>query len=157
MWKNQIGHVVIEPVPMEAHQLIKEITCLLSWLKHSVCLTFARMPSRVAVATRSFVAVLLALARRFEVLLQVNRDSSAEQLVKAYRKLLLKTHPDKGGRKGDFQKLQKAKETWDEARKGATPQGGRRQEGRLAVDMSRATIRRFCSEPIKVKQHYLTD
>ena len=104
MWENSVGHVFIDQVAMEADKLVKETTCLLSWLKHSVCLTFARMPSRVAVATRAFVAVLLALARRFEVLLAVNRDSSAEQLVKAYRKLLLKTHPDKGGRKVDFQK-----------------------------------------------------
>ncbi len=108
---------------METNKLIGEIACSLPWLKRSVCMTFARMPSRVAVATRTFVAVLLALARLFEVLLQVNRDSSAEQLVQP--EILFKTHPDEGGRKVEFDKLQKAKETWDEARKGATPQGGR--------------------------------
>ena len=62
--------------------------------------------SRFLVATRAFVKVLLALARTYELALQVNRESSAEQLVKAYKKVLLKAHPDKGGRKEDVQKLQ---------------------------------------------------
>ena len=81
--------------------------------------------SNVGAATRAFVSVLLLLARSYEVALQVNRDSSPEQLVKAYRRLLLKTHPDKGGKKEDQQKLQAAKENWDRARKGASAQGGR--------------------------------
>jgi hypothetical protein len=87
------------------------------------------MLSKVGVATRAFVVVLLALAKRYKLLLTVNRDSSTEQLVKAYRKLLLKAHPDKGGRKVDFQKLQQAKETWDAVRKGPVNQGGRPSAG----------------------------
>ena len=68
------------------------------------------MPSSLfLVATRAFVKVLLALARTYELALQVNRESSAEQLVKAYKKVLLKAHPDKGGRKEDVQKLQEVK------------------------------------------------
>ena len=66
----------------------------------------AMASSRFLVATRAFVKVLLALARTYELALQVNRESSAEQLVKAYKKVLLKAHPDKGGRKEDVQKLQ---------------------------------------------------
>ena len=83
--------------------------------------------SRFLVATRAFVKVLLALARTYELALQVNRESSAEQLVKAYKKVLLKAHPDKGGRKEDVQKLQEVKETWEKARKEKEPrpQGGR--------------------------------
>ena len=89
--------------------------------------------SRVGVATRAFVAVLIALARSYELALQVNRDSSAEQLLKAYRKLLLKTHPDKGGLKVDQQKLQAAKENWDRARKASPGRAGGRPSAPAAA------------------------
>ena len=88
--------------------------------------TVLGMPaSKLGLATRAFVAVLLSLARRYELLLQVNRDSPEEQLVKSYKKLLLKTHPDKGGRKEDLQKLQAAKEEWEKARQASTGKAGR--------------------------------
>ena len=44
------------------------------------------MLSKVGIATRAFVVVLLALAKRYEILLTVNRDSSTEQPVKASRR-----------------------------------------------------------------------
>ena len=81
--------------------------------------------SRLELATRAFVVVLLALARRYELVLQVNRESPAEQLVKSYRKLLLKVHPDKGGCKEDVQKLQAAKEEWETARQTSGGKAGR--------------------------------
>ena len=70
---------------------------------------------KVGAATRAFVVVLLVLARSYELILAVNRDSSREQLLKAYRKVLLKVHPDKGGKKEDAQTLQAAKVKWDSA------------------------------------------
>ena len=70
-------------------------------------------------ATRALVSVLLVLARSYLVVLEVNRDSPTEQVLKAYRKVLLKVHPDKGGKKADTQKLQEVKEAWDKARKGS--------------------------------------
>jgi curved DNA-binding protein CbpA len=76
--------------------------------------------SRVGAAARAFVAVLLLLARRYELVLEVNRDSSPERLLKAYRKVLLKAHPDKGGSKVDTQKLQAAKASWEKARRGSS-------------------------------------
>ena len=48
--------------------------------------------SKLGAATRAFVTVLLLLARSYDLALTVNRDSSPEQLVKAYRKVLLKVH-----------------------------------------------------------------
>lgn len=81
--------------------------------------------SKVGAATRAFVVVLLLLGRSYHLALQVSRDSSPEQLAKAYRKVLLKTHPDTGGRKEDQQKLQAAKDNWESARKGASTEGGR--------------------------------
>ena len=76
--------------------------------------------SRVGVAARAFVAVRLLLARRYELVLEVNRGSSPERLLKAYRKVLLKAHPDKGGSKVDTPKLQAAKESWQKARRGSS-------------------------------------
>ena len=86
--------------------------------------------SKLAVATRAFVVVLLALARSYDLVLSVGRDSSPEALLKAYKKVLLKVHPDKGGNKADVQKLQPAKEAWDSARKGTSKAGrpGAQQE-----------------------------
>ena len=66
-----------------------------------------------ASAARAFVRILLLLAKTYDLALAVNRESTAEELRKAYRKLSLKTHPDKGGKKQDQQKLQKAKEAWE--------------------------------------------
>ena len=80
--------------------------------------------SSLAAATRAFVHVLLALARTYNLSLVVNRDSGDEALRKAYRRVLLKAHPDKGGDKADVQSLQAAKELWDQARKD-TPAAGR--------------------------------
>ena len=42
------------------------------------------------IATRAFVSVLVVLARSYDVALAVSRDSSAEDLLKAYRRLLQK-------------------------------------------------------------------
>ena len=81
--------------------------------------------SKLGVATHAFVAVLLSLARAYQLAVDVNRDSSREQLLKAYKKVLLKVHPDKGGRKEDAQKLQTAREKWNAAQKSSAPKAGR--------------------------------
>jgi len=51
------------------------------------------LASPISVATRAFVEVLLALAHTYELALQVNKESSPEQLVKAYKKVFRKAHP----------------------------------------------------------------
>ena len=67
--------------------------------------------SQLLTVTRAFVSVLLALARAYSIAgVDANRDASTPQLQKAYRKVLLKVHPDKGGSKKDVQRLQTAKE-----------------------------------------------
>ena len=48
-------------------------------------------------AKRAFVAVLLEVARLYAVPTAVNRDSLDAQVLAAYRKVILKAHPDKGG------------------------------------------------------------
>ena len=42
---------------------------------------------------------MLLLARRYDLALTVTRESSPEQLVKTYKNLFRKVHPDKGGKK----------------------------------------------------------
>ena len=65
--------------------------------------------SKLAAATRAFVSVLLALERAYDLALQVNRDSAHDAILRAYRKVLLKAHPDKGGSHADTLRLQAAK------------------------------------------------
>ena len=61
-------------------------------------------------STRVFVRVLLSTAVAYKLALTVNRDSKKEELLTAYRHVLKKVHPDKGGSKERFQKLQAAQE-----------------------------------------------
>ena len=77
-------------------------------------------------ATRALVRPLLAMARVYSVVVQVSRDSTEQDLLKAYKKVILKTHPDKGGDAEDFKKLQAAKENWDNLRKTKSARPGRR-------------------------------
>ena len=55
---------------------------------------------------RVFVTLLFTLAVAYGVTLAVTRDSPDSAVQRAYRKLLLKVHPDKGGTAADAQKLQ---------------------------------------------------
>ena len=76
--------------------------------------------SPLSAVARAFVHVLLVLARAYFVGLTVNRDSSEDQLLKAYKKLLLKAHPDKRGRKEDLQKFGGNNQSRSTAEGGAT-------------------------------------
>ena len=53
--------------------------------------------SRVLVAKRALVSVLRVLAALYTVVLKVNREASDADVLKAYRRVILKAHPDKGG------------------------------------------------------------
>ena len=81
--------------------------------------------SKVGIATRAFVAVLLALARAYQLSVQVNRDSSPDELLQSYKRVLLKAHQDKGGSNEHMQRLQAAKETWQPTRSQSAAKGGR--------------------------------
>ena len=50
------------------------------------------------VAKRALVSVLLGFACAYRLAFTINRDSSDEDVLKAYRRALLKVHPDKGAR-----------------------------------------------------------
>ena len=72
----------------------------------AVAFVLTAMPcSNVTLMKRAFVKLLLSLALAYEVGLKVNRDSEDKEVLTAYKRMALKLHPDKGGRKQDFQKL----------------------------------------------------
>jgi preprotein translocase subunit Sec63 len=54
------------------------------------------LASRLLVAKRALVKILLALAAAYAVGLNVHRDTSDADVVKSYRRAALKAHPDKG-------------------------------------------------------------
>ena len=76
------------------------------------------MPDESArTSKRALITVMLALAAAYGILLACVRDSPDDEVLRAYRKLLLRVHPDKGGTTADQQRLQGAKEAWDATRK----------------------------------------
>ena len=74
------------------------------------------MASKTQLARRAFVQVLLALAISYGLVLGITRDSPDEALKAAFRKVIKKAHPDKGGRTDDAKKLHTAKDTWEKAK-----------------------------------------
>ena len=80
------------------------------------------------VARRALVKVLLALAALYALSLNLSRESTDEQVTKAYKRVALKVHPDKGGTVEHAQQLNLAKEAWEKAKKKAKGPGGRARE-----------------------------
>ena len=79
------------------------------------------MPASAAQqARRAFVKVLLALAAVYGVALSLSQRASDADLVAGYRKLVRRVHPDKGGSVQDMQRLQGAKDAWEDAKCGAS-------------------------------------
>ena len=73
--------------------------------------------SAVLLAKRSLVRLLLRLAAAYQVVISINRDATDVKVTAAFRKVVLKVHPDKGGKVADAQELQAAKATWEQARR----------------------------------------
>ena len=88
--------------------------------------------SGVEQAKRAFVSLLLSLARLHGLVAEICRDSSDSQLLTFYRRLSRKVHPDRGGSVADAQRLNAAKDSWDEARK-AAKRPGDRGSSRLSI------------------------
>jgi len=82
--------------------------------------------SLVLLAKRALVSLLLALAQQHGVRVTVTRDSADSAVEAAFRAVVRKVHPDKGGRVADAQQLQNAREKWRSAKAKAAP--GRRPQ-----------------------------
>ena len=77
-------------------------------------------------AKRALVSVLLALATAYQVVLDINRESDDSSVKRAFRKVCLKVHPDKGGSTEDFKRLSAAHTAWE---KGSGPRSDAAGEG----------------------------
>ena len=75
-------------------------------LTTSVALSASMPLSALQRTKRAFVTMLLSVASTYSVAVKVNRNSDDEELLGAYRQVVKKAHPDKGGSKEDFQTLQ---------------------------------------------------
>ena len=68
-------------------------------------------------ARRALVKLLLSVAAAYSVVVRLHRDSQDSEVVAAFRKVLRKAHPDKGGADEHAKQLNAAKERWDQAKK----------------------------------------
>ena len=62
--------------------------------------------SAVLLAKRAFVKLLVRLAHAYTVVISINRDASDSKVLAAFRKVVIKVHPDKGGAEEDGKQLQ---------------------------------------------------
>jgi len=85
------------------------------------------MVSAVDLAKRAFIKVLLQLAVTYAVKLSLSRDSPADAVNAAYRKVSLKVHPDKGGTDDQQTALNAAREAWESAKVAAPGKGKKRK------------------------------
>ena len=79
--------------------------------------------SPVQRAKRAFVSVLLTLATAYGLHVDVTRESGDETVQAAYRKVSRSVHPDKGGCDEDAQRLNTARDAWQDARRAGQPAG----------------------------------
>eukprot|EP00438_Fugacium_kawagutii_P013006 Skav209217 [mRNA] locus=scaffold603:13551:14422:+ [translate_table: standard] len=68
--------------------------------------------SAVQAAKRALVTLLLTLAKLYAVSLTITRDADNDLVEAAFRKVVKRTHPDKGGKLEDQQRLQAARAKW---------------------------------------------
>ena len=68
-------------------------------------------------ARRALVKLLLTLAAVYHVILDLRRDSCDNDVNKAFKKWIVKVHPDKGGSAEETKRLNAAKEAWEKAKR----------------------------------------
>ena len=95
------------------------------------------MPSQVDVAKRELVKVLKAF--KYKITLKLTRDSADSDVERAFKKVSLKVHPDKGGVVADFQTLSVANDAWQNISKNKSRPGrpaGRQQQPKVDALLS---------------------
>ena len=79
--------------------------------------------SQLEKAKRAFVSLLLLLARTHGLSPGISRESPDPALLPAFRRVSRKVHPDRGGSLTESQRLNAARDSWDEARRSAPGPG----------------------------------
>ena len=74
-------------------------------------------------AKRALMAIIRSLALAYEIWVTVTRESKDAEVSKAYRKLSLKVHPDRGGNVRDQARLNAAHDAWQDLAKARRPVG----------------------------------
>ena len=112
---------------MRAQRLAAAAFRCLSLLFRGYPLRSLAMPAGpLQAAKRALVRILNALAAAYHVAITVDRDSSDEDIVRAFRRMSARVHPDKGGSTQDSQQLNAARDEWLRAgggRAGGGPHG----------------------------------
>ena len=104
-----------------------------SWLKR-VIHSYPAMVAAIDRAKRALVTLLLALASKYNVVLDLRRESADEVVRKAFRKVSLKTHPDRGGDPEEQKKLNAANDAWQAARNAPKQKRGGWNAGRQGAN-----------------------
>ena len=73
------------------------------------------MPSAIDKSKRALVALIRTLAVKYGVRVDVTRESADMAILKAYRTLSRKVHPDKGGSEEDQKQLNASHDLWQDA------------------------------------------
>ena len=95
-------------------------------------------------AKRALVSLLLFLARQYGVHIDVTRDSSDKSVETACRKVARRVHPDKGGDLADMQRLQAARDEWQNSRAADEPARKRgREQGPVLPLQSEGVAKSF--------------
>ena len=85
-----------------------------------LCARWAPMAVSAALAARrALVKFLLVLAGVYSVAINLNRDSGDADVKNAFKKVLLKAHPDKGGSEEHSKQLNNLREKWEKAKRPA--------------------------------------
>ena len=68
-------------------------------------------------ARRAFIKLILVLAVSYTLEVGLHQSSLDSQVTAAFRKIVKRVHPDKGGSTEHVQQLHAAKDAWDQARR----------------------------------------
>ena len=79
--------------------------------------------SALLLAKRALVVVIRSLAVAYGVVVSCTRDSTDQQVLASFRKVVLRVHPDRGGNTADQQKLNDARANWESAKKAKATAG----------------------------------